>query len=120
LVEYDLHLYDLDELEFLDNSHDSPWYGCGVDGCCVDSEWWAPVMPSRAFLRDGLVHMSVARGSWAYCGMPSVPYGVQLCSTDAAEEYARALTVADDEVTCLECIVHMGTGTEGEWDHLFT
>lgn len=77
-------------------------------------------MPSRAFLRDGLVHMSVARGSWAFCGTPSIPYGVQLCSTDAAVEYAQMLAVADDEVTCLECIVYMGTGYEGEWDHLFT
>lgn len=87
---------------------DSPWYGCGEDGCCVDSEWWSPVMPSRAFLREGLIHMSVTFAAYAFCGETSVPYGVQIYSTDAAREYAQMLAVADDEVTCLTCIVEMG------------
>lgn len=112
LAEFDLIEYTQEELDFLDAGHDSPWYGCGVDGCCVDSEWWAPVMPSRAFLRDGLVHMSLPWSRNAYCGEPSVPYGVQVCSTDAVLEYARLLSIEVDEVTCLACIVAMGEWSE--------
>jgi hypothetical protein len=65
-------------------------------------------MPSRAFQRNGLVHMSVPHDGYAYCGAAAIPYGVLLCSTDAAKEYAKVLAVAEDEVTCLECIVMMG------------
>jgi len=92
----------------LDDACDSPWSGCGEDGCCVDSEWWSPVMPSRAFQRAGLVHMSISKRGYAWCGTASIPYGIVLTSTDAALEYAALLAVADDEVTCLECIVEMG------------
>ena len=116
LAEHDLIEYSQEELDFLDAGHDSPWYGCGVDGCCVDSEWWAPVMPSRAFLRDGLVHMSQPYAGVAYCSEPAIPYGVQVCSTDAALEYARLLTIGVDEITCLACIVMMGEWSEVDGD----
>ncbi len=74
---------------------------------CWHVEWWQPLMPSRAFARDGLVHMSISGEPHAFCGVYGAPYGVLLCSSDAALEYAAMLAIADDEVTCLGCIVEM-------------
>jgi hypothetical protein len=65
-------------------------------------------MPSRAFSRDGIVHMLVAGETHAYCGSYGTPYGVRLRSTDAVRAYAARLAVVEDEVTCLECVVEMG------------
>lgn len=70
-------------------------------------EWWVHVMPSRAFQMDGLVHMSVPRSTYAYCGAGGSPYGLDIRSTDAALVYARTLFAADEMVNCIVCIVNM-------------
>lgn len=81
-------------------------------------EWWTPIMPSRAFLREGLIHMSVPYFEHAYCGVECVPYGVRLYSTDAAREYALMLSVLETEVNCLECFVRMCAVDERDrWSH---
>jgi hypothetical protein len=73
----------------------------------VNSEWWSETMPSRAFQREGLVHMSVRYENHGFCGVACVPYGVTLLSTDAVREYAALLAVHEHEVNCIECLVEM-------------
>ena len=88
-------------------------FGPNIDSDCDDypyydseAEWWAPTMPSRAFLQNGLVHMTTHwDGTRAYCGAEATPYGVKLFSTDAVKAYAAQLSKEAGEVTCFECIV---------------
>lgn len=87
------------------------------DGTHADEEWWAPTMPPRAFLREGLVHMSRRwDGTQAYCGVEAVPYGVRLYSTDEAREYANMLETLSGEIDCLTCLVYQA----GDWHACFT
>lgn len=91
-------------------SHEDLYWWVDNDGAqaCWHDEWWHPVMPSRAFAQDGLVHMAMHGELHAFCGRYGSPFGVRLDSTDAALAYAARLEIAEDEVTCLECIVEMG------------
>jgi hypothetical protein len=89
-----------------DSLHDEGAHHADCEYCGTTGEWWAPTMPPRAFLQNGLVHMTTLwDGTQAYCGAPAVPYGVTLHSTDAVHAYARQLSAEAGEVTCFECIV---------------
>ena len=74
--------------------------------CGEDPQWWLPVMPSHAFLREGLVHLSLPHeGSRAYCGEDAVPFAVRFYSTDEAQAYGRMLKELEAEVSCFFCLV---------------
>jgi hypothetical protein len=87
-----------------DDACDYGWYGCGEDGCCIDTDWAVSVMPPMVFGVDGLVHISRPKDPTSVCGMagnwPTPPMG----STDEAIEYARTHRGDFTQVTCIRCI----------------
>lgn len=92
------------------NIDDSPWdddsyYGCGVNGCCVDDEWWAGILPPVAFHQDRLVHVAGRGTIHAPCGACLLPGGApDVRSTDEALRHVAMSVPERHLVTCLECV----------------
>lgn len=78
---------------------------CDVDGCCVNEDWAAAVLPSMALLdEDGVVHITRPGEPVSFClsdGDWPVPC---LQSTDEALAFARSRRVDLHIATCLFCI----------------
>lgn len=97
-------VFDGDPQDDLDYGDDY-WHGCGVDGCCVDSDWAVGVMPPMTFGMDGLVHVTMPGDPRSACGEEGNFPVPGVGSTDEAIEYARAHGGDVRQVTCLKCIV---------------
>lgn len=84
----------------------SDWYGCGEDGCCVNTSWWTGVLKEHLVEKEGLIHRTIDGTNVTSCFQDVIRDPLVFQSTDEARAFFETYELKGAFATCLECIAY--------------